>query len=136
MRLFVQTLEGNVRKWFKGLTPTSIDSWTVLEITFMRQRGEKRDHLYYLTEFGILKKRPRESVIDYNKSFNKIYKKIPADIKPSQEIAKVAYVKSFEPHFAMMLRESRLTTLLIIQDVAIDIEGNMIFIEKINLEPE
>jgi hypothetical protein len=36
MRLFVQNLEGNVCKWFKGLPHTSINYWEVLESTFMR----------------------------------------------------------------------------------------------------
>jgi hypothetical protein len=57
MRLFVQTLEGDVRKWFRGLPHASINSWEVLETVFMRQWGEKMDHLYYLTEFGSLKKK-------------------------------------------------------------------------------
>jgi hypothetical protein len=41
----------------------------------MRQWGEKRDNLYYLTEFGSLKKRANEVVVDFNKRFNKLYKK-------------------------------------------------------------
>jgi hypothetical protein len=57
MRLFVQTLEGYVCKWFRELPTTSIDSWQALESTFMKQWGEKRDNLYYLTEFGSLKKK-------------------------------------------------------------------------------
>jgi hypothetical protein len=43
MRLFIQTLEGDVRKWFRGLPATSIGTWKALESTFMRQWGEKRD---------------------------------------------------------------------------------------------
>jgi hypothetical protein len=37
MRLFVQTLEGDVRKWFSGLPHASINSWEDIETTFMRQ---------------------------------------------------------------------------------------------------
>jgi hypothetical protein len=68
----------------------------VLETTFMRQWGEKRDHLYYLTKFGSLKKKVAETVVDFNKRFNKIYNKIPVDIKPSQVAAKVTYAGAFE----------------------------------------
>jgi hypothetical protein len=56
MRLFVQTFEGEVRIRFKGLPPNYLDSYDALETTFPRQWGEKKDHLYYLTEFGALKK--------------------------------------------------------------------------------
>jgi hypothetical protein len=57
MRIFVQTFEGEVRTWFKGLPPNSIDSWDALESTFLRQWGEKKDHLYFLTELHNLKKK-------------------------------------------------------------------------------
>jgi hypothetical protein len=50
--------------------------------------GDKRDSLYYLNEFGSLKKRANEIVDDFNKRFNNIYNKILADRKPSQSIAK------------------------------------------------
>jgi hypothetical protein len=125
MRLFVQTLEGDVRKWFRGLPHASINTWKVLETTFMRQWGEKRDHLYYLTKFGSLKKKATESVVEFNKRFNKLYNKILVDIKPSQAATKVTYVGAFEVDFSIMLRERRSPTLLIMQDDAIDIEGNM-----------
>jgi hypothetical protein len=36
MRLFFQTLEGDVRKWFRELYVALIDSWSSLEASFMR----------------------------------------------------------------------------------------------------
>jgi hypothetical protein len=51
MRIFVQNFQGEARTWFKGLPPNSIDSWDALESIFLRQWGDKNDHLYYLTEF-------------------------------------------------------------------------------------
>jgi len=36
MRLFVQNLGGDVRKWFRELPVASIDSWPTLEVDFMR----------------------------------------------------------------------------------------------------
>jgi hypothetical protein len=36
MRIFVQTFEGEVRTWFKGLPPNYIDSWDALESIFLR----------------------------------------------------------------------------------------------------
>jgi len=46
-------------------------------------------------------------------------------MKPSQVAAKIIYVGAFEADFSTMLRERRPTNLLIMQDDAIDIEGNM-----------
>ena len=36
MRVFVQSLNGEVRKWFRELTPNSIDGINALEKAFMR----------------------------------------------------------------------------------------------------
>jgi hypothetical protein len=92
----------------------------------MRQWGEKRDSLYYLNEFGSLKKKSNEIVDDFNRRFNKIYNKILANINPSQPTTKVTYVGAFDVDFSMTLRERRSQTLLVMQEDEIDIEGNMI----------
>jgi hypothetical protein len=39
MILFFQTIGGDVRKWFREMYVASIDSWSYLEATFMRQCG-------------------------------------------------------------------------------------------------
>jgi hypothetical protein len=60
------------------------------------------------------------------KRFNKVYNNIPRDIKPSQLAAKVTYDGAFDVDFVMVLREKRSPTLLVMQEDAIEIEGNMI----------
>ena len=57
MRLFVQSLNGEARKWFKGLPNGSINNWDELEIQFVQIWGEKRDHGYSLIEFNAIKKK-------------------------------------------------------------------------------
>lgn len=115
----MQTLEGDVGKWFRAFPITSINSWDVLENTFMRKWGEKHDQLYYLNEFGSINDKNKNTLEEYNNIFNKVYNKVPVDIKPSQETAKLTYIGSFEPGFAMMLHERKSTTLPIMQDDAI-----------------
>jgi hypothetical protein len=41
MRVFVQSLDGEVRKWFRGLTPGSIAGIEALDDVFLRQWGIK-----------------------------------------------------------------------------------------------
>jgi len=53
-RLLVQTFEGKVRTWFRGLAVRSISSYDELENDFIKQWGEQKYHLYYLTELGSL----------------------------------------------------------------------------------
>jgi hypothetical protein len=113
MRLFFQTLEGDVCKWFRELPTSSIDSWQVLKYAFMKQWGEKRYIMYYLTTFASLKKKENYYVVDFNKSFNKLYKNIPRDINPLWQAAKVTCVGDFDADFSMVLRERRDPILLI-----------------------
>jgi hypothetical protein len=56
MRVFVQSLDGEFRKWFRGLTHGSIVGIEALDDVFLRQWGDKKDFMYYITEFGALKK--------------------------------------------------------------------------------
>jgi hypothetical protein len=78
MRIFVHSLQGEARKWFKALPPGSIDGIEALDNAFLRQWGDKKDFMYYMTEFGSLKRKEGESVSDFSKRFNKMYNRIPA----------------------------------------------------------
>jgi hypothetical protein len=135
-RLLVQTFEGQVRTWFRGLPVGSIASYDALENSFLRQWGEKKDHLYYLTEFGALRKKNYESVLEFTQRFNKLYHKIPAEVKPSQPAAKVTFAGAFEPDFALLLRERRSVDLTRMQDDAIEIESNMMASGKLKTKVE
>jgi len=45
MRVFVQSLDGEVRKWFRGLAPESIAGIEALDNAFLRQWGDKKDFM-------------------------------------------------------------------------------------------
>ena len=82
MRLFVQSLEGNVRIWFRQLPTASIRNWEELTTIFKKKWGVKKDPLYFLIEFDELKRNFGEPVSDFIKRFNKLYHKMPTDCKP------------------------------------------------------
>jgi hypothetical protein len=135
-RLLVQTFEGKVRTWFRGLAAGSIPSYDELENAFIRQWGERKDHLYYLTEFGALRKKNSESVLEFTQRFNKLYNKIPTEVKPSQPAAKVTFAGAFDPDFALLLRERRSVDLTKMQDDALEIESNMMASGKLKTKFE
>jgi hypothetical protein len=83
MGVFVYNLDGKARKWFRGLTPRSIAGINALDDAFLRQWGDKKYFLCYITKFGFLKRKEGENVSDFSKRFNKMYNKIPAKIKPT-----------------------------------------------------
>jgi hypothetical protein len=96
-----------VRKWFRGLAPGSIAGIEALDSAFLRQWGDRKDFMYYMTEFESLKKMEGESVSDFSKRFNKMYNKILAEIKPSEASPKISYDSAFDPDFCLLLRERR-----------------------------
>jgi hypothetical protein len=102
-RLLVQTFEGQVQTWFRSLPAASILSYDALEDAFLGQWGERKDHLYYLTEFVSLRKKNSETVMEFIQRFKKLYNKIPAEVKPSQPTAKVTFAGAFELDFTLLL---------------------------------
>jgi hypothetical protein len=72
MRIFIHSLEGKDRKWFRALPPGSIDGIKALDNSFLRQWGDKKYFMYYMTKFGSLKRKEGESVSDFSKRFNKM----------------------------------------------------------------
>jgi hypothetical protein len=131
MRLFVQSLDGEVRKWFKGLPPTSIVDIKALDETFIKKWGYRRGYLYYITEFGALKIKNGESILDFTKRFNKMYGRIPDEIKLTEASAKITYANSFDVDFSLLLRERRSTTLFSMQEAAIEVESNILASDRL-----
>jgi hypothetical protein len=104
-RVFVQSLDGQAHKWFKELPANSITGIEQLDEAFLKYWGERRDLLYYMSEFGNLKRGDEESVSDFIKRFNKMFGKIPAEIKPSDASAKITFSAAFDADFCLILRE-------------------------------
>jgi hypothetical protein len=125
-----------VRTWFRSLLAGSILSYDALEDSFLRQWGERKDHLDYLTEFGSLKKKGSETIMEFIQRFNKLYNKIPIKVKPSQPASKVTFGGAFEPDFALLLRERRGADLTRMQDDAMEIESNMMASGKLKTKIE
>jgi hypothetical protein len=131
MRLFVQSLDGKARKWFRSLTPNSIVDIDALNDTFLRHWGDKKDYLYYITKFGALKRKQGEFVSDFTKRFNKMYSKIPDEIKPTETSTKIYFANAFDAEFSLLLRERRSATLSLMQEASIEVEYNIIAVEKL-----
>jgi len=103
MRVFVQSLDGEARKWFRELTPRSIADIEALDDAFLKHWGDKKDLLYYHTEFGNLKRENGELLSDFNKRFNRMYNKILAEVKPTTTFARLIYASAFHSYFCLLL---------------------------------
>ena len=93
--------------------------------------GDRKDFLYYITKFGSLNKEEGEYIFDFSKMFNKMYKKIPTEIRPKKTSAKMTYDSTFDPDFYLLLRERRATSLAHMQDASIEVESNLMIVDKL-----
>ena len=100
-------MDGEARKWFRDLPTGSIAGIEALDEAFLKQWGDRKDYLYYITEFGSLKRKEGESLIDFIKRFNKVYQKIPAEVKPPETTAMITYANAFDAKFSLWLRAAK-----------------------------
>jgi hypothetical protein len=87
--------------------------------------------MYYMTEFGSLKRKEGESIPNFSKRFNKMYNRIPVEIKPSEASAMITYSSAFDPDFCLLLRERRDATLAHMQDAAVEVESNILAVNRL-----
>ena len=133
-RLFVQSLDGEARKWFRELPTGSITKIDTLDATLLIHWGDRRDYLYCINEFGALKIKNNESLLDFTKRFNKMYQNIPNEINPSETIAMISYANTFEAYFSLLLRERRTPNLATMQESTIQVESNMMAADRLKGE--
>jgi hypothetical protein len=86
MRLFVQSLSGEVRKWFKALQAASIPDFAAFETLFLARWGDKKNPLQLLTQYNNIKISPNETVQEFSTRFMKVYNSIPMEVKPPPEL--------------------------------------------------
>jgi hypothetical protein len=116
---------------FRGLTPRSIAGIEALDDSFLRHWGDKTYFLYYIIDFGSLKRKEGESISDFSKIFNKMYNKIPTEINPTKTSAKITYASAFDPEFCFLLRERISTSLSHMQDAALEVESHILAADKL-----
>jgi hypothetical protein len=84
-----------------------------------------------MSEFGNMKIKDDESVSDFIKRFNKMFGKIPAEIKPSDASAKITFSVAFDAKFCLILRERRSATPALMQDATLEVESNITTSQKL-----
>ena len=133
-RLFVQSMDGESRKWFSDLPIGSIAGIEALDEAFLKQWGDQRDYLYYITEFGSLKTKEGESLINFTKRFNKVFQKIPIKVKPPETTTMITFTNAFDAKFSLWLRVAKPQSLPAMQEAAIEVESNIMETNKLKAE--
>lgn len=96
MRLFAQTLTGDVKKWFKAFPANNIADLANFHRLFIDRRERKKNPLQILSEYDSIRRASNESVQDYCTRFNNIYNPIPANIKPPPNLALIKFTDGFD----------------------------------------
>ena len=60
-----------------------------------------------------------------------MFSKIPAKIKPTDTSTKITYANDFDSEYCLLLRERRSASLSLMQDVALEVESNIVAYQKI-----
>ena len=92
MRIFAQTLAGEVRTWFRSLPNNNIDSLEVFYQKFLNRWEKKKNPLQILSEYEKIKWGPNEIVQDYCTRFNNVYNAISADLRPPPSLALIKFL--------------------------------------------
>jgi hypothetical protein len=68
---------------------------------------------------------------NFSKRFNKMYNKIPTRNNPIDTSAKITYASVFDQDLFLLLREKRSSTLAHMQYASLDVESNILAIDKL-----
>jgi len=126
MRIFVQSLTGDVRTWFRSLPANSITTPDELYQSFTNRWEKKKDPLHILGEYDMIKRGPQETVLEYCARFNNVYNAIPQNLRPPPDLALYKFPDGFDPDMAYQLKERAPQTLEEAQRVAVTVEANLI----------
>jgi hypothetical protein len=88
--------------------------------------------MYYIIEFGALKRKNGESILDFTKRLNKMHGRIPDEIKPTEASTKITYDNAFDTYLSLLLRDIRSTTLFSMQETTIEVESNILASNRLN----
>jgi ribonuclease HI len=126
MRLFAQSLTGDVKKWFKALPTASVSDLVAFQRIFLDRWEVKKNPLQILSEYENIKRNQGETVQDYCTHFNNLYNAIPTKIKPPQGLALIKFPDGFDADMSYQLRERNVSTLEDMQKSDISVEANLL----------
>jgi len=126
LKIFVQSLTGDVRTWFRALPTNSIADPEALYQSFINRWEKKKDPLHILAEYDTIKRGPQETVLDYCARFNNVYNAIPQNLRPPLDLALYKFSDGFDPDMAYQLKERAPNSLAEMQNVAVTMEANLI----------
>ena len=131
MRIFSKTLFRDGAAWVKSLRADSISSWIKLSNAFLKNWGENKSLDLYLADFYALKREEDETFPIFNRRFYNTYCDMPFEIQPTETVAMIYYVMGLHSKLALLLLESKSSSLSIMFEDALEVEENICASRKI-----
>jgi hypothetical protein len=126
IRMFSLSLQGKVKNWFRNLPAASIRNFHQFMQVFLDRWVIMGNVFLILEEYDHLKRKPGETIQQFSARFNKVYHAIPADIRPPPGSAHLHFPDAFDPEMAFQLRERNTASLEEMQNIAVDVEANLL----------
>jgi hypothetical protein len=92
-----------------------LDGWVIMGNVFL-----------ILEEYDHLKRNPGETVQQFSTRFNDVYHSIPVDVRLPPGLAKFHFPEAFDPEMTFQLRERNIESLEEMQNIAVDVETNLL----------
>jgi hypothetical protein len=124
--MFSLSLGGKVKDWFKNLPVASIRNFQQFMQVFLDRWVVMGNVFLLLEEYDHLKRKPGETVQQFSTRFNDVYHSIPVDVRPPPGLAKLHFPEAFDPEMAFQLRERNTASLEEMQNIAVDVETNLL----------
>ena len=124
--MFALSLGGKVKVWFKNLPAASIRNFQQFMQVFLDRWVVKGNVFLLLEEYEHLKRKPGETVHQFSARFNQVYHAIPTDIRPPPGSVHLHYLDAFDPEMEFQLRERNTASLEEMQNIAVDVETNLL----------
>lgn len=125
LRLFPQSLYGEVKKWFRTHPYGNINTFQQFEEDFLRRWEDRKNPLQVLTRYNNLKISSDESMQGFSTTFMQVYNSNLAQVKPPPRASEIHYVDVFDSDFALLLRERIYATLTDMKNDAKEVEVNL-----------
>jgi len=111
MKLFANSLEGDVKTCFINLEDNSLKDWPTFERDFLDELEVKIDSKFFMNQLHEIKKKENELVQEFNTRSQKVVEKNLVDIKPTANTIFLFYVNYYQGQFGFMLQDKAPSTL-------------------------
>lgn len=71
---------------------------------------------------------------DFTKRFNRVYQKIPIEVKPLETTTMITFSNAFDSKLVLWLRDAKPCTLIVIQEATIEVEYSLLATNRMKEE--